>query len=464
MEDPKMKSQLVALRQKKHDLGVRGRAILDRAKIDGRDMTASESSEWSNVIASLHATEAALITAEAQREQDLRMPAFADDNAMFARRAAGGAWVNPNAGDHHDGPATGRAGKGFRNLFGPNASNGGFESLGAFFKSFHATPHSFDPRLMAATTVEGTPSSGGFLVPEEWAQEILSRALEASIVLPRAQQWNMGNSDVKHIPGIDGFTHSSNLFGGFAAAWTAEAAPMTPQDLKSYLFTLNARKLAILGQVSNEMLDDAVQSFESVYGNSLIAATAWFLDYAFLNGDGSGKPLGLLNDSALITISKEGSQAADSIVYENVVKMWARLHPACAANAIWIANSTCIPQLLLMKNVVKNVAGTENVGGSAVPIVTSEGGKLYMMGREVVCTEKTPAVGSPGDLILTDLSQYAVGMRKMMALEKSIHPGFASDTTYFRVVTRCDGGGVWKSVMTPKVGDTLSWVVIIEDR
>jgi HK97 family phage major capsid protein len=118
-----------------------------------------------------------------------------------------------------------------------------------------------------------------------------------------------------------------------------------------------------------------------------------------------------------------------------------------------------------MQNVVKNVAGTENVGGSAVPVFTMNAdGTGTLLTRPVHFTEKLPALSSKGDILLADFSQYAIGLRQGAALEKSNAAGFTTDTTYFRVVTRLDGQGTWKSAMTPKTGDSLSWCLTLEAR
>lgn len=95
------------------------------------------------------------------------------------------------------------------------------------------------------------------------------------------------------------------------------------------------------------MLEDG-QSFEEMLSAGLTAATAWELDNGFLNGTGAGQPLGVLNDPALITITKETGQLAATILYENVAKMFSRLHPACVATSVWVANSAAIPQMLQM--------------------------------------------------------------------------------------------------------------------
>jgi len=56
--------------------------------------------------------------------------------------------------------------------------------------------------------------------------------------------------------------------------------------------------------------------------------------------------------------------------------------------------------------------------------VQEESGKFTLLGKEVLFTEKCPALGAKGDLILADLSQYAIGMRKEIALDRSNVPGW----------------------------------------
>jgi hypothetical protein len=55
-----MKSALIALRQRKHDLAAKARAILDRAKTEARTLTDAEGAEHSNILALLNENEAGL--------------------------------------------------------------------------------------------------------------------------------------------------------------------------------------------------------------------------------------------------------------------------------------------------------------------------------------------------------------------------------------------------------------------
>jgi len=90
--------------------------------------------------------------------------------------------------------------------------------------------------------------------------------------------------------------------------------------------------------------------------------------------------------------------------------------------------------------------------------------KFTLLGKEVLFTEKCPALGAKGDLILADLSQYAIGMRKEIALDRSNVPGWMEDMTDYRVIVRVDGQGTWDKPITPKNGATLSWAVALEAR
>ena len=139
---------------------------------------------------------------------------------------------------------------------------------------------------------------------------------------------------------------------------------------------------------------------------ALVKAIGWHLDDACLNGTGAGQPLGVLNDPAMIEVAKEGEQPAATINYTNVTKMFARLHPACVSKSVWVCKSTCIPHLLALTIEVGD-------GGDHYPVLTGNDGKWSMLTRPVLFTEKTPALGSAGDVLLADFSQYTLGLPKM---------------------------------------------------
>lgn len=187
------------------------------------------------------------------------------------------------------------------------------------------------------------------------------------------------------------------------------------------------------------------------------ASCSFGLDTAFLTGNGVGKPLGILNDPALITVAKEAGQANDTIIVENIDKMFARMHPAGRTNAVWVINSTAIPQLLSLTRSV----GT---GGSVVPVMSETAGTFSMLTRPVLFTEKVPALGDAGDILFVDFREYMIGMRKEVVLDKSNAVGWATDEMAYRTILRVDGRGRWTAPVTPLNGDTLSWCVKLAAR
>jgi HK97 family phage major capsid protein len=214
--------------------------------------------------------------------------------------------------------------------------------------------------------------------------------------------------------------------------------------------------LFIYSLTSNELLADG-EDFESQMTGALIQAMGWHLDDSYLNGSGSNQPLGVLNDPALVVVAKETNQAASTLTYTNIVKMFARMHPASAMNSVWVCNQATIPQLMEM-------SVTIGTAGSHVPVMHETDVGFTLLTRPVVFTEKVPTLGSEGDISLIDFSQYVVGIRREMTLDSSMHVGFSTDETAFRAIVRSDGQGKWAAAYTPKNGDSQSWCVTLAAR
>jgi HK97 family phage major capsid protein len=344
-------------------------------------------------------------------------------------------------------------GRSYRDLFGPVVAQQTFHSFDEFAGILYRSQ--FDPRLIAAGMTEGIPGKGGFLVPTEYVAAMLDKSLESEIVRPRAQVVSMA-SNTKVVGSFANPDDSTSSPYGFSLQWLDEAGSISLKKGTLRQIRLNAKKGAVLTAVSNELLADGT-TFEEQLATAIIGAVGWGMDDAFLNGDGSGKPLGVLKAPSLIVIVKEAGQPAGSILYENLTKMYARMHPGCVGNSVWIANIATIPQLLSLSLPI----GT---GGMFYPALKETAGTFSLLGRPVLFTEKVPTVGQQGDLTICDQSQYIIGMRKEVTMERSGHYGFATDESYIRTITRVDGQPAWDKVFTPKAGSTLSWAVTLPLR
>ncbi len=351
-------------------------------------------------------------------------------------------------------PPVGRArGRRYAEMFGAPQRDPGFTDFNEFLRVVHSGTH--HPALQASH-FEHTGAAGGFSVPDQFVMELLDKSLENEIVRPRATIEPM-TSDKKRIAGWDMSDSSASAPGGFSVQWGIdEGGAVSLKTGKLKMLTLEARKVGLLAEASNELVADS-PVFEDQLSTAIVAAMGWGLDLAFFTGSGAGQPRGILNDPALIVVAKETGQLPGTIVYENLTTIFSRMQPACHRNSVWVANSTAIPQLL---SIVIGV-GT---GGVHFPVLQQDGGRFFIFGREVLFTEKLPAVGAQGDIGLYDLSQYAVGLRKEVALDRSSHVGFTRDMETYRALMRVDGQGRWNQAYKPKNGSTLSWAVTLAAR
>lgn len=301
------------------------------------------------------------------------------------------------------------------------------------------------------------PSEGGFLIPETLRSELLRVSLETSIVRPRARVIPMETLRVP-FPAIDSTSNVSSVYGGIVGYWTEEGAALTESQASFGRVVLDAKKLTAYTQVPNELLSDSITSFQAFIDEIFPEALGFYEDYAFLRGSGVGEPLGVLNGAAKITVTET---TANLILWDDVVAMYARMLPGSLNRAVWVASIDTFPQLAKMTLPVKNVAGTENVGGAGAWTTDMHGNPmLSLLGRPVLLTEKVPALGTTGALNFIDFGFYLLGDRQVMSARSSEHYKFQNDMTVFRIIERVDGRPWLNSAITPKNSSaTLSPIV-----
>jgi HK97 family phage major capsid protein len=351
--------------------------------------------------------------------------------------------------------------KTFRNMFkaknqGARLDNGGFNTFNEFTQAvFSGMADNRLHNLNVKAMSEGIGSDGGFSVPEEFAGMLMDKSLEKQIIKPRATVIPM-KSQTRKVSAFDGYNHTSALFGGINIGYVAEAGTISQNTPKLLEMEMQAKKMAALVTLSSELMNDS-PDFGNNLAMALIDAFGWYEDYYYLMGNGVGQPLGILNDPALITVSKETGQAAGTITYSNVCKMFARMHSACLPEAVWLVNQTAIPQLLEMTLPI----GT---GGTQIQIMKEDNGQFSLLTKPVVFTEKLPALGTKGDIVFADLSQYFIGERSQVQIKTTDLLHFNTDQLDVRGILRHDGMGSWAEAVTPKNGDSLSWCVTLEAR
>ncbi|MFA5401672.1 MAG: phage major capsid protein, partial [Dehalococcoidia bacterium] len=83
-----------------------------------------------------------------------------------------------------------------------------------------------------------------------------------------------------------------------------------------------------------------------------------------------------------------------------------------------------------------------------------------LWGYPIVWTEKVPALGTAGCVLLTDFSDYTIADDQSgPEIAQSIHLKFDLGQTAFRMTKYIDGQNESATAMTPTYGSTLSPVV-----
>lgn len=316
-------------------------------------------------------------------------------------------------------------------------------------KVWEAGQGSYEAKLALKTAghmEEGQDSLGGYLVPEDAYNDIMEIALEESIVRPRAQIIPC-KKNALNIPTLVDTDHSSSVFGGITCYWTGEAAAKQEKNPKVGGLGLRIKKVVGFVYLSDEFMDDSGVQIEAFLRRSFGEAVAYYADDAYINGTGVNQPLGILNAPATITQAKEDTQAANTLQIENIFKMASRLLPQSHRKAVWLAHPDTLPQLGALTSDMRYI-----------------GPGFYILGKEVVWTEKCQTLGMKGDIILADFSKYVIADRGM-TIDASKDYRFPYDETCWRFVLRTDGQPILSSPITPKNGSTtLSPFVVLATR
>jgi HK97 family phage major capsid protein len=337
----------------------------------------------------------------------------------------------------------------------------GFESFGeqltAVVRAGHPNGHR-DPRLRAAASGlnETIGADGGFFVTQQRAAGIRERMYETGQLLNRVNKQPIGEgSNGLTLLGVDETSRADgSRYGGVRVYWTAEAGEKLPSRPKFRKIDLRLNKVAGLVYLTDELLADAV-ALEAYVNRVLPLELQFAVENAIIYGTGAGMPLGFINSGAAITVTRT---TAGSVTYEDIMAMWSRMWAPSRSNAVWLIDQSIESKLYGMSLAI-------GVGG--IPVYMPAGGIsgqpfTTLFGRPVIPYEHGAALGTAGDIVLVDPSQYTLIDKGGIQSASSIHVRFIYDETVLRFVYRVDGQPEWNAPLTPRSGgSTLAPFVIL---
>jgi HK97 family phage major capsid protein len=288
----------------------------------------------------------------------------------------------------------------------------------------------------------GTGTQGGYQVPEEFYSQMMQLAAEGAIARTRATVIPMGARSCK-IPALDAATApaagDTAMFGGVVARWTEEGTTLNETEPTFKDIELVAHELSGYSIASNSLLEDTGGALESVLLALFGGAVVWYEDYAFLRGDGVGKPLGAVGP-ATGAAKAVNRNTASQVKLVDMASMVAALLPGWQpARTTWLCSPTALAQVIQLSDTAGNIIWIPN-GREALP--------MSAFGIPLLVTEKLPALGTARDLSLVDWSRYLVGDRRQVAIDYSPHIKFLTNQGAWRFVHRVDGQPWLRSAVT----------------
>lgn len=280
---------------------------------------------------------------------------------------------------------------------------------------------------------ESSGVTGGYTVPPDFYTQLLAIAAEDNFFRQRAFIQPMGSATLQ-FPYLDittvQATGVSPFFGAVQAYWTSEAQTRTETEPQFKMMELRAQELSGYSVSSNVLLQDAAFGLEKFLYTLFGKAVAWYEQYAFLQGNGVGKPLGILNAPATLV---QGRNTPSTVKYPDIANMFAKLLPSSINRAVWVITPTVIPQLLQLQDGANRAIFISIDQGAVKPPVWK------LLGLPVQITEMMPAMGTKGDVSLVDCSNYVIGDRMALEIAASEHVNFLKNQMTWRFVQRVDG-------------------------
>lgn len=226
------------------------------------------------------------------------------------------------------------------------------------------------------------------------------------------------------------------------ATWVNEGAGSEKQKkniAKDGMITFAYHKLRCAVAVSLEVETMAIPAFESLIISNIVEAMTKALEQAIISGDGTGKPKGILKETAAQSVTS----AAPS--YKDLIDAEAALPLAYENGAVWCMSKATFMKYYGLLDSNGQPIGRVNYGIAGKP-------ERFLLGREVVCCDYVTtyaATLSNGDVFafLFNFKDYVLNTNYAMGVKK--YEDDDTDDTVTRGVMLVDGKVVDNNSFVP---------------
>ena len=238
---------------------------------------------------------------------------------------------------------------------------------------------------------EGVDADGGYLVPEEYDTRLIDGLKDENII-----------RKLGHTITTSGERKINIAATKPAAAWIDEGEELTWGDAKFAQINLDAHKLHVAVKVTEELLYDNAFGLENYIIRQFSKALANAEEDAFLNGTGTGQPLGLLAEEGGAEIGVTAASATE-ITADEIIDLVYSLKRPYRKNAKFICNDQTLAAIRKLTDKNGRYLWQDSVQAG-------EPGRL--LGYEVYTSPYFPVItaGMPA-IAFGDYSYYNIGDR-----------------------------------------------------
>lgn len=321
------------------------------------------------------------------------------------------------------------------------AASRSFKGVGDFVQELATNPNSARMREYRDMTM-GIGAEGGVLVPHVANTDLLAIGPEQALIRPRARVIPPGASPDASMSWPALKQGSAGVYGGVTVLWTAEGKPMTETDADLSDIRLEPKEMTAYIEVTNKLLRNAGAA-EMLIRDLLSNARAGAEDFAFMQGDGVGRPHGVIKSPGRLSVNRN---TASQVLYEDIVNMEAAVLPQSQSNVVFVASQSAFTYLKDMKDSAGNRIYTETN--------LVKGFFAALDGIPLAFTGRLPTLGNEGDLILCDFSYYLVKDGFGPSIDLSPHVEWKSNKTLIKIVSSVDGQSWVREPLTLEDGST----------
>lgn len=343
---------------------------------------------------------------------------------------------------------------------------GDFKSLGEFLQfGMHNSSDKLESRLKSHTkAIQGLSTvvgeDGGFMVVPEFANGIIDRVY-GNDLWARTDNYTVSGNNMTFTATAETSRANGSRAGGLRGYWTSEGGSTTATKPKTRQVSMRLLKLCVIVYLTEELMEDG-PAMEQWVQSKVPEEFNFLIGDSLINGVGGNQGLGWMNAPSLLSIGAEAGQDPDTIVPENIVKMYSRFYAPNLPRATWYHNQDIGPQINLM---------SVGLGTSGQLVYMPPGGLSsapygMLQGRPMQPTEFNGTLGDQGDLMLCDMGQMLSIAKGGIAQAVSMHVEFLTGQTALRFTMRLNHTPWENSPITPYKGaaNTQSNCVVLDAR